>query len=105
MTSTVVPESFSPLYWSSPFLETIGPLYSRGWGESLSIALCIAAKHTNARGFAHGEVLSTLADIALDYAGTAKLGDWIETNIDIQKIGSAVAWHLPTPTFTSDPTA
>ena len=113
MTSTDIPEGFSPLYRSSPFLETIGPLYSRGSGESLSIALCIAAKHTNARGFAHGGVLSTLADIALgyamestaeksvslvtasltlDYVGTAKLDDWIETNIDIQKIGVRLAF-------------
>ena len=113
MTSTDIPEGFFPLYRSSPFLETIGPLYSRGSGESLSIALCIAAKHTNTRGFAHGGVLSTLADIALgyamesaaeesvslvtaslalDYAGTAKLGDWIETNTDIQKIGARLAF-------------
>ena len=101
------------MYRSSPCLETIGPLYSRGSGESLAIALRIAAKHTNARGFAHGGVLSTWADIALgyamesaagksvslvtaslalDYAGTAKLGDWIETNIDIQKIGARLAF-------------
>ena len=113
MTPTDIPEGFAPLYRSSPFLETIGPLYSRGSGESLAIALRIAAKHTNARGFAHGGVLSTLADIALgyamesaagksvslvtaslalDYAGTAKRGDWIETNTDIQKIGARLAF-------------
>lgn len=108
-----IPEGFSPLFRSSPFLDTIGPLYGRGSGESLSIALHIDAKHTNARGFAHGGVLSTLADIALgyamesaakesvslvtasltlDYAGTAKLGDWIETTVDIQKIGGRLAF-------------
>ena len=113
MTPTDIPEGYSPWYRSSPFLETIGPLYRRGSGESLAIGLRIASKHTNARGSAHGGVLSTLADIALgyamesaakesvslvtaslalDYAGTAKLGDWIETNIDIQKIGVRLAF-------------
>lgn len=32
------------------------------------------------------------ASLTLDYAGTAKLGDWIETNIDIQKVGSRLAF-------------
>ncbi len=113
MTTTDIPEGFSSLFRSSPFLDTIGPLYSRGSAESLVVGLRIAPKHTNARGFAHGGVLSTLADIALgyamesaakesvslvtaslalDYAGTAKLGDWIETSVDIQKIGSRLAF-------------
>ena len=42
---------------------------------------------------AAGESVSLVtASLALDYAGTAKLGDWIETNIDIQKIGARLAF-------------
>lgn len=113
MTTVNIPEGYAPLFRSSPFLDVIGPLYSRGSGEGLAIGLRIDSKHTNARGFAHGGVLSTLADIALgyamesaatrsvslvtaslalDYAGTAKVGDWLEANVDIQKIGSRLAF-------------
>ena len=110
---TEIPTGFSPLFRSSPFLETIGPLYSHGSGEVLVLGLRVAHKHTNARGLVHGGVLSTLADVALgyamestareskslvtanlslDFAGSAKLDDWIETKIDIQKIGSRLAF-------------
>ena len=113
MTTTDVPVGFSPLHRSSPFLDVIGPLFSRGSGEDLVIGIRVDSKHANARGFAHGGVLSTLADVALgyamesiagrsislvtanltlDYAGAAKLGDWIETKVDIQKVGSRLAF-------------
>ena len=113
MTSLDIPEGYSALFRSSPFLDTIGPLFSLGSGENLTIGLRIDTKHTNARGFAHGGVLSTLADIALgyamessldqttslvtanltlDFAGAAKIGDWVETKVDIQKIGSRLAF-------------
>jgi acyl-coenzyme A thioesterase PaaI-like protein len=67
----------------------------------------------NARGFVHGGLLMTLADIALgdslayredppasfvtanlsaDFAGSAKLGDWVEAYVDIQKSGSRLAF-------------
>jgi len=70
-------------------------------------------KHANARGVAHGGLLMTLADIALgyntayqedppaslvtasltaDFAGTAKLGDWIEAHVDVQKSGRRLAF-------------
>ena len=32
------------------------------------------------------------ANLSLDFAGSAKLDDWIETKIDIQKIGSRLAF-------------
>src|SRR5689334_25380611 len=107
------PEGFAPLFRSSPFLNTIGPIYGKGEGADLIIGLRIAEKHTNARGIAHGGVLATLADIALgyclafytnppqslvttnltlDFAGSAKLGDWLEVKVDIQKSGSRLAF-------------
>jgi len=77
------------------------------------IGLRIAQKHANARGFAHGGLLVTLADIALgyqtafgqdppaglitanltaDFAGAAKVGDWVEAHVDVQKLGSRLAF-------------
>jgi hypothetical protein len=50
---TPIPNGFAPLFRSSPFLDLIGPLYSRG---------------------------------------SAKLGDWLETSVDLQKSGSRLAF-------------
>ena len=108
-----LPEGFVPLFRSSPFLNTIGPIFGKGEGADLIIGLRVIEKHTNARGLAHGGVLATLADIALgyclafytnppqslvttnltlDFAGSAKLGDWLEVKVDIQKSGSRLAF-------------
>ena len=108
-----VPAGFAPIFRTSPFLETIGPLYSNGSGASLVIGMHVQEKHTNARGTLHGGVLASIADIALgyglatstspptsmvtanlsvDFAGSAQIGDWIETTLDIQKVGSRMAF-------------
>ena len=94
-------------------LEMIGPLHCRGEGRDLVIGLLAETKHCNARGTVHGGILATLADVALgytiafasnppaslttanltvDFAGTAKPGDWLEARVDIQKLGSRLAF-------------
>lgn len=110
---TEIPEGFAPLFRSSPFLEAIGPIYGKGEGANLIVGLRIIEKHTNARGLAHGGIFATLADIALgyclafytdppqslvttnlslDFAGSARIGDWVEVKVDIQKSGSRLAF-------------
>lgn len=110
---TDAPEGFSPLFRTSPFLDAVGPFYYRRDGERLIIGLRILAKHANARGVAHGGLLMTLADIALgyntayreeppgswvtanlsgDFAGAAKLGDWVEAHVEVQKSGQRLAF-------------
>ena len=102
------PPGFEPLFRTSPFLETLGPFLFRRIGNGFVLGLRVAEKHTNARGTAHGGLLLTLSDIALgytaafseepplslttanicaDFAGHAKIGDWVEAHVDIQKIG------------------
>ena len=98
----------------SPFNALVGPLYERRSGKNLSIGLRIEAKHTNSRGICHGGVLATLADLALgyamqahkeearggfvtahlslDYAGAARAGDWIESDTEIQRVGTRLAF-------------
>jgi uncharacterized protein (TIGR00369 family) len=109
----MVPEGYQPLLRASPYVELIGPLYSRGQGAALRIALRAERKHCNQRGTVHGGILATLADIALgyamafattppsnlvtanlslDFAGAAREGDWLETRVDIQKQGSRLAF-------------
>jgi len=110
---TDAPEGFAPLFRTSPFLDAVGPFYYRHDGERLVIGLRILEKHANARGVAHGGLLMTLADIALgyntayrenppgswvtanlagDFAGAAKLGDWVEAHVDVQKSGKRLAF-------------
>ena len=109
----MAPEGFQPLFRASPYVELIGPLYSRGEGAALQIGLRAERKHCNQRGTVHGGILATLADIALgyamafatkppgnlvtanlslDFAGAAREGDWLETRVDILKQGSRLAF-------------
>jgi uncharacterized protein (TIGR00369 family) len=110
---TRIPEGFRQIARLSPFNALVGPLYERRDGEAVSIGLAIEQKHTNSRGVCHGGVLATLADLALgyamlaksgdkgsfvtahlavDYAGAAKVGDWIESKVEIQRVGSRLAF-------------
>lgn len=107
------PEGYTALFRTSPFLDRIGPFFSKGRGADMSIGLRVLDHHLNGRGLVHGGVLMTMADIALGYAmatteepplglvtsslsadlvGSARPGDWIETRVDIQKIGRTLAF-------------
>ncbi len=108
-----VPDGFRPLYRTSPLLDLLGPFYSRGEGEELVLGVRVAAKHANARGFAHAGLLLALADVALGYAaafsedppaplvtasltadfvGSGKVGDWVEARVDVQRVGKRMAF-------------
>lgn len=110
---SMIPAGFTPLFRSSPFLDLLGPIYNQSMDTGLVIGLRAEEKHCNARGLVHGGVLSSLADVALgynsafaqepptpivtsslsiDYAGTAKLGDWISIETDVQKVGKSLAF-------------
>ncbi len=101
-----VPAGFKPISRTSPFNSLVGPLYTKGGGTERRIGLRAAEKHCNSRGIVHGGLLATLADLSLgytiaflsdpprsavtvsltiDYAGSAKVGDWIEVRTDVQK--------------------
>lgn len=109
-----IPAGFRQLERLSPFNALVGPLYARRRrGRELSIGLHIEQKHTNSRGICHGGVLATLADLSLgyamhakaqgkaafvtahlavDYAGSARVGDWIESQVEIQRMGTRLAF-------------
>lgn len=110
---SMVPEGFTRLFRSSPFLDLLGPIYNQRTDKGLVIGLWAEEKHCNARCLVHGGVLSSLADVALgynsafaeepptpivtssltiDYAGTAKRGDWITPETDVQKVGKSLAF-------------
>jgi uncharacterized protein (TIGR00369 family) len=110
---TAIPEGFRRIPRLSPFNALVGPLYERRDGDAVSIGLAVEEQHTNSRGICHGGVLATLADLALgyamlarsgdkgsfvtahlavDYAGSARAGDWIESRVEIQHLGSRLAF-------------
>jgi acyl-coenzyme A thioesterase 13 len=108
------PPGFRALRRLSPFNALVGPLYARKKrGRELSIGLRIEPKHTNSRGICHGGVLATLADLSLgyamhakaggkvsfvtahlavDFAGAARIGDWLEAEVEIQRMGTRLAF-------------
>lgn len=108
-----VPDGFEPLFRTSPFLDLIGPLYYRKAGDGFVVGLRVLPKHANARGAAHGGLLLTLADVALgyrtafsqtppaalttislsaDFTAAARVGDWVEVHVDIQRLGERLAF-------------
>ena len=117
---TDIAEGYTALFRTSPFLDLVGPFYQREEGDGLVVALRIEARHANARGTAHGGLLVTMADVALgynaaylglekqpgaapaaalttanlsvDFAGSSKVGDWVEARVDVQRVGGRLAF-------------
>jgi acyl-coenzyme A thioesterase 13 len=108
-----IPSGFTPIFRVSPVVEMIGPVYSRGQGLDLELGMYAQEKHCNLRGSVHGGVFATLADMALgytlafssnppkgfvtanltlDYAGAAKVGEWLSTRTDVQRQGGRLAF-------------
>ncbi|MBM3642961.1 MAG: PaaI family thioesterase [Alphaproteobacteria bacterium] len=108
------PPGFEPLFRSSPFLDHNGPFFFRKDDQGgFVVGLRILPHHANARGGAHGGLLMTLCDIALgyrttrsqtphpmlttasvtaDFAGSAKVGDWVEAHVEVHKVGGRLAF-------------
>ena len=111
---TRIPEGFSPLQRPrpNPFNDMVGPFYERRRGDQVSLGLRIEERHCNSRGLAHGGLLAALADVALgyaalavagqssfvtvqlsmDYSGSARAGDWVESEVEVQHAGSRLAF-------------
>lgn len=112
--TTGVPDGFLPYKEPSPFLDRVGPLYEReADAAGLVLGLLVLEHHCNRRGFAHGGLLVTLADIALgktgerrcdppvslltaslafDFVGVVRRGEWVEARCDFHRVGRALAF-------------
>lgn len=110
-----VPAGFKPVHRPTrqPYNELVGPFYERRDEAGVSIGIRIEERHLNSRGICHGGFLSTMADLALgygmlhalksgggfvtahlslDFAGSAKEGDWVESKVEVQKVGGKLAF-------------
>ena len=117
-----LPGGFEPIFRTSPYLDMIGPIYNKFFvleskddnsTKGIVVGFFAQDKHCNAKGFVHGGIVSGIADIALgyncglsktppvsmvttsltiDYVGGIKRNEWIEVHVDVQKVGSRVAF-------------
>lgn len=105
------PPGFDRFRFNSPFLDLIGPIYSKSNDAGITIGLRIEERHCNRRGTVHGGVLTSLADITLGYSaghgqvalqlttialnieflGPATLGRWVEWAGSVTKFGRSIA--------------
>jgi acyl-coenzyme A thioesterase PaaI-like protein len=60
-----IPEGYQRHFRVSPLTEPWEPLYSKTENGAVSLALRIRQAHCNSRGFAHGGLISALADNAM----------------------------------------
>ncbi len=108
---------FEALFRTSPFLENNGPFYQKKDSDNLIVGLRVLEKHVNGRGYAHAGILMTLSDIAIgyrsafsetpplnlvtislnhDFMNSAKLGDWLESQVIISKKGRTILYATNT---------
>ena len=108
------PEGFAPLgRRGGPYLTALGPLFVKQHGEQWILGLRVEASHLNSKGIAHGGMLITFADSALgirlaelrnppqpmvtaslttDFLETASEGDWLEAQVQLDKMGARLAF-------------
>jgi uncharacterized protein (TIGR00369 family) len=110
----LVPDGFAPHTRKSPLTDPWEPLYAKIVDGALVLGVRIRQAHCNARGFAHGGLISALADnamghsvvgtlrrkegnnganavtvsLTLDFLGTVQLGQWLEIVPRVLKAGS-----------------
>ncbi|MCW1382932.1 PaaI family thioesterase [Novosphingobium sp. KCTC 2891] len=114
-----LPEAgWKPIQFKTPFLDESGPYFvpagpidplDKGSG---GLAIRVVPDHVNYVGIAHGGVLATFADVALsyelyrlepgglpvvtlsmgvNYLAAARLGDWLTSEVRIDRRGRKVA--------------
>jgi uncharacterized protein (TIGR00369 family) len=111
--NTEVPEGFERHFRQSPLTDPWEPLYSKRTEKAVIIGLRLARPHTNSRGLIHGGLIAALSDnamgyscahvmggasslvtigLALDFIGTAQVGQWLSVETDVIKTGSTICF-------------
>jgi acyl-coenzyme A thioesterase 13 len=111
--SAEVPAGFEPSGRTGPFLDLIGPVYTRTGERGVLLGLRARGEHCNARGFVHGAVLAGLLDVVcgrncralapsspnlltvsltVDYVASARDGDWLEASATVTRAGRRLAF-------------
>ena len=111
--TTNIPPGFAPHFRHSPVTDPWEPLYSKPVDGKIVLGLRVRESHTNARGIAHGGLISALADnamglscayqfstphslltvnLSIDFFGIAKIGEWLEFDTVFTKVGSTLCF-------------
>src|ERR1700736_216090 len=109
MTATDIPLGFERHFRQSPLTDPWEPLYSKRTDKAVIIGLRLAKPHTNGRGLIHGGLIAALSDnamghscahqmggvsslvtigLAVDFIGTAQVGQWLAVEADGSETGS-----------------
>jgi len=101
------PQGFQEHLSPSNFVQALGPMYKREREDgTATIALWVIESHLNLHGIAHGGLVATLIDnaigynvaialngpvvtahLTIDYLSSARLGDWVEADVQINRKG------------------
>ena len=111
--SSEAPEGFEPSARTGPFLDMIGPVYTRTGEGGILLGLRARREHCNARGLVHGAILAALLDVVcgrncgaqapssanlltvsltVDYVAAAQDGDWLEASATVTRAGRRLAF-------------
>jgi uncharacterized protein (TIGR00369 family) len=113
MNATDIPQGFERHFRRSPLTDPWEPLYSKRTDKAVIIGLRLGEPHTNARGLIHGGLIAALSDnamgyscahvmggvsslltigLAVDFIGTAQVGQWLAVETDVIKTGSTICF-------------
>lgn len=119
MSHPSIPPGFAQHSRASPLTAPWEPILSRLVDERvLQLGVIVREAHCNARGFAHGGLISALADnamghsavatarktlpeppasavtvnLSLDFADSARIGEWLEVRPVVLKMGRTLAF-------------
>ncbi|MGY4826992.1 PaaI family thioesterase [Sphaerotilaceae bacterium SBD11-9] len=113
-----MPASYQRHTRRSPLTDPWEPLFAREAGGAVQLALVVREAHCNSRGFAHGGLVSSLADnamgltvgcvartrpdnekasavtvaLALDFIDSAQVGECLEFHPQVLKLGRTLAF-------------
>jgi acyl-coenzyme A thioesterase PaaI-like protein len=113
-----IPAGYSRHFRRSPLTDPWEPLYSKADNGAIQLALRIREAHCNSRGFAHGGLISALADnamglslsealgerhkerpsglvtigLALDFFGAARIDQWLEFVPRVLRTGGSLGF-------------
>lgn len=116
--SSTLPAGYERHTRHSPLTEPWEPIYARETDDAVQLALEVAEPHCNGRGFAHGGLISALADnamglsiarlarrvpgqenaslvtvsLALDFLDSARVGEALQVQPSVLKLGRTLAF-------------
>lgn len=114
MSEPAVPAGFARHFRQSPLTDPWEPLYSKREGQIFYLGVRVEEPHCNARGLAHGGLITALADnamgiacilaagrekssgvtanLSVSFVGSVGRGQWLEVAAEPIKLGGTLAF-------------